>query len=123
MAEPPEGRSDPDPERTELLKHVMKLIFVQLKKQYSGAVGVNVFQTGTKYSVTLKLTKGIDFDAMRKEINASNDFFRIKPDCSNFGGHEIGTIPFFLKFLPLEVSQPECPPSPSPKSESDTMNN
>ena len=83
-----------------LLKAIIACIFVHLKKQYSGDVGIDVFSHGdNRYRIVLKLTRGINFDALRREVKAAeNNEFAIKPDCTEFGGGQgLGTIPFFLK--------------------------
>jgi hypothetical protein len=87
----------------ERLKEVLKVVFGILKQQYSGNVGVDVFQqsdseTKHRYVVTLTLSRGINFDMLRRGVKKCNGAFAVKPDCTNYGGEsKLGVIQFYLR--------------------------
>lgn len=85
------------------LKEILKVIFGILKQQYSGSVGVDVFkqpesETKHRYVVTLTLSRGINFDLLRRGVKKCNGDFAVKPDCTHFGGEsKLGVIQFYLR--------------------------
>lgn len=85
------------------LKEILRVIFGILKQQYSGSVGVDVFQqaeseTKHRYMVTFTLSRGINFDMLRRGVKECNSGFTVKPNCTNYGGSsEVGVISFYLR--------------------------
>lgn len=81
----------------ETLQLILSQILGHLKAQYSGTVAVDVYACGRMcYKIVLQLVKGINFDDLQHLVNTGNEMYAIRPDCTNFGGHEKGTVPFFL---------------------------
>lgn len=83
-----------------LKTHLENLLQNNLKRVYSGEVGIGVCPTDKPETVliTLQLERGINFYEFIGEKNDLN----IIPDMSNWGGSPQGHVSFFVTFPPLE---------------------